>query len=83
MRTYAENPLCAPSRAGTWTGRRTASIRTWNNVKALTTLIGQPDVPDAQCEKVVGYGAEWCVAEGKKQNVRTSHAIRQQQLLVM
>lgn len=76
VRTYAENPLCAPSRASTWTGRRTASIRTWNNVKALTTMIGAPAVADATCASVVGYGYEWCVAEGKKQNVSSLGSIR-------
>lgn len=73
---YAENPLCAPSRASTWTGRRTASIRTWNNVKALTSIIGQPEVADSTCARVVGYGAEWCIAEGKKQNVSHLGSIR-------
>jgi hypothetical protein len=76
VQMYAENPLCAPSRASTWTGRRTASIRTWNNVKALTTMIGQPDVADPTCEKVVGYGTSWCVAEGRKQNVSSVGSIR-------
>ena len=76
VRTYAENPLCAPSRASTWTGRRTASIRTWNNVKALTSMIGAPAVADATCASVVGYGYEWCVAEGKKQNVSSLGSIR-------
>jgi len=72
VRTYAENPLCAPSRASTFTGRRTSSIRTWNNVKALTTLIDAPDEADAHCARIVGYGAAWCVAEGRRQNVSTS-----------
>ena len=54
LRTYAENPLCAPSRASTFTGRRTSSIRTWNNVKALTTLIDAPDEADAHCARIVG-----------------------------
>ena len=76
VRTYAENPLCAPSRASTWTGRRTASIRTWNNVKALTTMIDAPTVADATCASVVGYGDEWCVAEGKKQNISSLGSIR-------
>ena len=70
--SYAENPLCAPSRASTFTGRRTSSIRTWNNVKALTTVIGQPSVSDPACAKIVGYGPTWCVAEGRRQNVTTS-----------
>ena len=51
---YAENPLCAPSRASTFTGRRTSSIRVWNNVKAIATVIGQPEDPDTTCEKIVG-----------------------------
>lgn len=75
--TYAENPLCAPSRASTFTGRRTASIRVWNNVKAIAALIDDPSRPDPVCAKIVGYGAEWCVAEGRRQNVTTSirHAL--------
>lgn len=76
VQTYAENPLCAPSRASTWTGRRTASIRTWNNVKALTSMIGQPDVADKTCASVVGYGTDWCIAEGKKQNISSVGSIR-------
>ena len=40
--TYAENPLCAPSRASTFTGRRTSAIRVWNNVKAIASLIDDP-----------------------------------------
>eukprot|EP00040_Diaphanoeca_grandis_P010099 m.51727 g.51727 ORF g.51727 m.51727 type:complete len:575 (+) comp21492_c0_seq1:126-1850(+) len=77
IRTYAENPLCAPSRASTFTGRRTSSIRVWNNVKAITTLIDQPGVADPNCAKIAGYGSDWCIAEGKRQNVTSSirHAL--------
>jgi len=71
-RAYAENPLCAPSRASTWTGRRTSSIRAWHNVKALATLIGNPNQPDPTCASIVGYGKDWCVEEGQLQKVNTS-----------
>ena len=71
--------IIAPNcwRPGRFTGRRTSSIRTWNNVKALASLIDDPATADPACAKVVGYGPEWCVAEGLKQNVTSSirHAL--------
>ena len=29
-------PICAPSRASMFTGRRTSSLEAWSNVKSLT-----------------------------------------------
>ena len=57
VRMYAENPLCAPSRASTFTGRRTSSIRVWNNVKAITSVIDDHNTPDPTCATVVGCKA--------------------------
>ena len=54
IRAYTVNPLCAPSRASTFTGRYASSIRAFSNVKSLTATIGNPDEPDPICADIIG-----------------------------
>jgi len=54
IRAYTVNPLCAPSRASTFTGRYASSIRAFSNVKSLTATIGSPDEPDPICADIIG-----------------------------
>ena len=75
VRAYTANPICAPSRASTWTGRFTSSIRAFSNVKSLTATIGQPDLPDPDCASIIGYSAEWCVEQGRLANVSSTGTI--------
>eukprot|EP00051_Salpingoeca_urceolata_P010478 m.128037 g.128037 ORF g.128037 m.128037 type:complete len:661 (+) comp16724_c3_seq2:61-2043(+) len=72
VNTYTPNPLCAPSRASMWTGRRSSSIQAWSNVKSLMSLVEDPTRPDPICARVTGYGPDTCVELGKRQNVSTS-----------
>ena len=65
VRAYTVNPLCAPSRASTFTGRFASSIRAFSNVKSLTTTIGKPGVADPECARIIGYGADWCIEQGR------------------
>ena len=75
VRSYTVNPLCAPSRASTFTGRFASSIRAFSNVKSLTTTIGQPGVADPVCASIIGYGEEWCVEQGRRANVSSTGTI--------
>eukprot|EP01084_Bolivina_argentea_P098730 177433_1 len=72
INTYTNSPLCAPSRASLWAGRYVHTIRTWSNSKSLAALVEDPTKPDPQCARVVGYGSQYCVEMGQKQNVNTT-----------
>ena len=66
---YATNPLCAPSRASTFTGRRTSSLEAWSNVKPLVVDVMDPTKADANCVHVPGYDEARCVEMGRRQRL--------------
>merc|ERR1712048_1025934 len=71
---HADIPICAPSRASMFTGRRASSLQAWHNVKSLTADISEhpPTKPDPNCAQVVGLGPERCLELGKRQNVSSA-----------
>ena len=75
IRAYTANPICACSRASTFTGRYSSSIRAFSNVKSLTTTIGHPHIPDPECASIIGYSPEWCIEQGRLANVSAEGTI--------
>ena len=75
IRAYTANPICACSRASTFTGRYSSSIRAFSNVKSLTATIGHPHIPDPECASIIGYSPEWCVEQGRLANVSAKGTI--------
>lgn len=74
VNTYCNIPICAPSRASMFTGRRTSSIEAWSNTKSLTADVSHwpPTKADPNCAKMVGLGSERCLELGQRQNVSST-----------